>query len=116
MKLDSLSNPLGIDYQTPAEDIYITLNCQDCDFVECNIAKKWIIQNSKEGCTRKVNEDTSAQFYHYIKEVIPFWKMYDIEYIKKSYQEIINFLYQEIYNAPIGQRLDPSGKVRNSGY
>ena len=72
--------------------------------------------HGKEGCTKKVNEDVAAQFYHYTEEVIPFWKMYDKEYVRKSYQEILDFLYQKVYAAPIGQRLDPDGKVRSSGY
>lgn len=42
--------------------------------------------------------------------------MYDKEYTRKSYQEILDFLYQKVYAAPIGQRLDPEEKVRATGY
>ena len=69
MKLDE-HNPLGLSQEK--EDVYITLNCADCDFAECGIKLKNTIIHGKEGCTKKVSEDTAAQFYHYTEEIIPF--------------------------------------------
>ena len=42
--------------------------------------------------------------------------MHNKQYVQQSYEEIMNFLEQKIYSAPIGQRLDPKGKVRLSGF
>lgn len=108
------ANPLNLVQEN--EDVYLKLNCYDCDYIECGIKLKGQIIWGKEGCTRKVSEQTAAQFYHYMEEVIPFWKLQNKDYVQKSYNEIIDFLYNKIYKAPIGQRLDPSGKVRKSGY
>ena len=98
------------------DKVFIKLNCHDCDKIDCGIAKKLVPFESKEGCTRKVSEEVAAQFQHYMEEIIPFWPEYDQQYVQQSYQEIINFLEKEIYSAPIGQRLDPEGKVRLSGF
>ena len=114
MKLGELNNPLGLIQEE--EWTFITLNCHDFDFVECGIAKKLVPFESKEGCTRKVSEDIAAKFYHYIEEILPFWKLQSEKYVRDSYQEIISFLYNSIYSAPIGQRLDPQGKVKASGF
>ena len=113
MKCDE-HNPLGLIQEE--EDVYVTLNCEDCDFTECGIKLRNTIIRGKEGCTKKVSEETAAQFYHYTEEIIPFWKLQSEKYVRESYQEIIDFLYDKIYSAPIGQRLDPDGKVRSSGY
>ncbi len=98
------------------DKVFIKLNCHDCDKIDCGIAKKLVPFESKEGCTRKVSEETAARFHHYTEEVIPFWSEYNQQYVRQSYKEIIDFLEQEIYTAPIGQRLDPKGKVRLSGF
>lgn len=46
-----------------------------------------------------------------MEEVIPFWHLYKIDFVNKSYIEIYNFL-QEIYKKyPIEKRLDKKGKV-----
>lgn len=65
----------------------------------------------KEGCTRLVTEKVAAQYFHYTEEIIPFWKTYTLKQVKQSYLEIINFLFNHVYNAPIGQKLDKNGKV-----
>ena len=65
------SNPLNI-IQEQEENIFIRLNCKDCEFIECNIHPCGRTIRKKEGCTRKVSEDTAAKFYHYIEEVVPF--------------------------------------------
>ena len=107
-------NPLNLTQEK--ENIYVTLSCKDCDFIECGIKLNKTPIRGKEGCTKKVSEETAAKFYHYMEEVVPFWKLYEGERVKESYQEVIDFLYKEIYAAPIGQRLDLDGKVKSSGY
>lgn len=56
-------------------------------------------------------ERVYEQYYYYMNEIIPFWHLYDQEYINQSYFEIYNFL-QEIYkNYPIVSMKDIKGKV-----
>lgn len=90
---------------------YITLRCLYCENSNCSIARKYIPQDSKEGCTRKVTEDISDTYEHYIKEVIPF--MYiktSKEYQKRMYKEITDF-FISIYKCPIGNKLSSNGKI-----
>lgn len=96
--------------------MYITLRCIDCDKTLCGVTRSWISHNSKEGCTREVDEEDAARFYHYTKEVIPFWKEYSHNQVNKSYKEIDDFLQNKIYIAPFGQKLDYYGKVKTSRY
>lgn len=86
------------------EEIIITLKCTDCDNTECKYNSKWIHQDSNNGCTRRLDEETAAQYFHYLEEIIPF--MYSntkSEYQKRIYNEILDFLYNSIYVAPLGQ-------------
>lgn len=96
--------------------VFLTLRCRDCEQDNCIFQPIGSFVRNKEGCTRKVSEETAAKFKHYTEEVMPFWRFHSLEYVKKAYEEVINFLFSEIYSAPIGQRLDPDGKVRLSGY
>ncbi len=91
--------------------MFLTLNCKDCEQNECVFSptSRWI--KGKEGCTREVPEEIAMQFEHYMKEVIPFWKTYNSNYVRQSYIEIMNFLFNKIYSAPIGQKLNAEGKV-----
>lgn len=50
----------------------VTLRCINCEQELCGLAKKYVSYNSKEGCTRKVSEETAARFEYYMEEVIPF--------------------------------------------
>ena len=72
MKLEEQNNPLQIDYDETPQDTYVRLSCKDCDFIECGIKLNKTIIRGKEGCTKKVPEETAIKFYHYTKEVIPF--------------------------------------------
>lgn len=51
---------------------FITLRCIDCENPTCDISRKYVFQNSKEGCTREVSEEVAARYYHYMEEVVPF--------------------------------------------
>ena len=94
--------------------IFLRLRCKDCEQDLCAFQPNKTIIKNLEGCTRKVSEETAARFHHYMKEVIPFWKQHDESYVRQSYKEIIEFLFSQIYSAPIGQRLDSNGKVKGS--
>ena len=47
---------------------------------------------------------------YYMCEVVPFWKLHNMDYINKSYWEIYNFL-QKIYQNPTVNITDDKGKV-----
>lgn len=92
---------------------YITLRCLYCEDDKCKYCPlgSYITYNNKSGCVREVDEDTAARFIHYTTEEIPFWKTQSYDYVKQSYQEIIDFLYQNIYNAKIKHLLNKFGKT-----
>ena len=91
-------------------EVILKLTCATCDNPECEIGPKYIPADSLIGCTRWVPEDMYEQYVHYMEEVVPFWHLYDLKFIDKSYFEIYNFL-QKIYQYPIEKRLDKKGKV-----
>lgn len=66
------NNVLNLNITTEPEQTFVKLSCEDCDFTECGIKLRNTIIRGKEGCTKKVSEETAAQFYHYTEEIIPF--------------------------------------------
>ena len=93
----------------------LVLRCRDCEHVNCIYSHKYIPENSLEGCTRIVTDDTCAKYEHYLLEKWPnaLAMNYPKEHISQIYSEIINFLDSEIYVAPIGQKLNKHGKIKN---
>lgn len=90
----------------------IQLKCSECENSRCCYARRYIPYDSLEGCTRKVSEELELQYEHLVHEVQPFMYMKTTkEYQNKTYNDIINCL-QNIYNSPMGQKLDSKGKVR----
>ena len=67
---------------------------------------------SKSGCSKKVDIESADKFFHYIHEVLPFWKMsHNIDTINKQYQEIISFLDNEIYCKDFVHFYDKNGNI-----
>lgn len=92
--------------------MFITLQCGNCDNINCHLCRKYIPEDSKEGCTRKVSEEQGDMFYHYMNEVIPFIAMYkNYDLAQNKLEEIYQFLLK-IYDCPIGQLLDDKGKIK----
>ena len=91
----------------------LVLRCRDCEHINCVYSRKYIPEGSLEGCTRIVTDDTYAKYEHYFLEKWPnALKMnYPRAHISQIYSEIITFLDNEIYAAPIGQKLNKHGKV-----
>lgn len=90
----------------------IKLQCNQCENDSCCYSKKYIAENSLEGCTRKVDEDMEIEYFHLINEVAPFMYMKTSkEYQNKTYKEIIDLLFK-IYSMPIGVKLDKNGKAK----
>lgn len=91
----------------------ITLRCIECENSMCGLARKYVPVDSLEGCTRKLSEETASKYYHYMNEVWPMMDsaIYSLEHIGKKYAEIIEFLNNEIYTSPIGQKIGKNGKI-----
>ena len=56
-------------------------------------------------------EEIYDKYIHYIYEVIPFWHLYDMDYINNSYIKIYNFLQMIYKNYPIVNKIDNKGKI-----
>lgn len=93
----------------------LVLRCRDCEHINCVYAHRYIPEGSLEGCTRIVADDIYAKYEHYFLEKWPnaLAMNYPREHISQLYGEIIAFLDNEIYAAPIGQKLNKHGKVKN---
>lgn len=92
----------------------IKLRCYECENDECSVCPcgKWIDESSLEGCTRYVPELDADKFHHYMIEVVPFLHMNkEKDATSRTYSEIIDFLYNRIYNQPIGTKLGKTGKA-----
>ena len=92
-------------------EVILQLTCATCDNPDCKVGPRCVSADSLVGCTRWVPEDIHEQYVHYMEEVLPFWHLYKLDYVNKSYFEIYNFL-QDIYkNYPIVGKVDKKGKV-----
>lgn len=91
------------------ENLYITLNCKDCDHPTCRLNQ--IIHNDKDGCVRQVDEDLFIEYYHELKEVWPFiLKSDNNKIINKKYEKIIEVL-NKIYSSPYTKQYGRGFKV-----
>ena len=54
------------------DEVFLTLRCRDCEQDQCVYQPNGTYIKNKEGCTRKVSEETAARFKHYMEEVVPF--------------------------------------------
>lgn len=92
----------------------LTLRCSECENPNCVFARKYIIEGSLEGCTRRVSDEVYDKYFYYLQEKWPLSLSsgYKLEYINETYKEIMDFLCDEIYSAPIGQKLNKQGKIK----
>lgn len=91
----------------------ITLRCIDCENDACCYSRKYFPYESLEGCTRVVSDEVADKHFYYMNEVAPFMNIKSsTEKTAPQYKKIIDFLFNEIYSAPIGQKLDTKGKVK----
>lgn len=90
---------------------YITLRCIDCENTTCTMCptRTYVGIDSLRGCTRKVSEEISEQYYHYINEVIPFLHLQK-NISNDIYIEIYSLL-DKIYTCPLGQKIGNNGKI-----
>lgn len=89
----------------------VKLQCGECENIDCPIARRYIPEDSQEGCVRKIEDDLYVEYIHYLEEVAPF--MYSNttkEYQCRIYQEIIEVL-AKAYDSPAVQKTNPRGKV-----
>lgn len=94
--------------------MYITLRCKDCDNIDCGIARRFIPEDSLEGCTREVNDEIAEMYSHYANEVLPFVPLYkNFKTACDTTNKIYDFLRQ-VYAAPLGRKIDQRGKATTS--
>lgn len=93
----------------------LVLRCRDCENAKCIYAKGYTPEGSLEGCTRILTDEVYARHEHYLLEKWPnaLSANYPRDHITQLYNEIIAFLDNEIYAAPIGQKLNKHGRVKN---
>lgn len=85
----------------------VTLRCQKCDKVDCDIARLYVPYDSLEGCTRVVDDELAARFHHAVDEVIPFMSMRRSEQEREDAERCLDL----VYKAPVGRVLDAKGKA-----
>ena len=87
----------------------LQLYCNNCDNVDCKISKGYVYIDGLKGCNRWVSEDTLNKYLYYMTEEMPFWTLYNSEYVNNSYNKIIAFLENDIYTAPIASLRNNNG-------
>ena len=85
----------------------VTLRCQKCDKVDCDIARLYVPYDSLEGCTRVVDDELAARFRHAVDEVIPFMSIRRSEQEREDAERCLD----SVYKAPVGRVLDAKGKA-----
>ena len=93
------------------DEVILKLTCFNCDNPDCDKTSKSISIEDLTGCLRWVPEDIYEQYIHYMTEVIPFWHLYNEEYINDSYIKIYNFLQKIYKDYPIEHLLNRKGKI-----
>lgn len=90
----------------------ITLTCGSCENQDCKYCPvgKYVPEDSKEGCTRDIDEDLYINHQNLLYEQWPFRKMMREEEEKELYNCILNN-FKYIYDTPMVSKLGKSGKV-----
>lgn len=95
------------------DSVIIELKCRDCDNADCPI----VTQSSElwhkyGGCSRRISEDISIEYFHYMNEIEPFIQQYENEKTKKNMRKkIMNFLFEKIYKAEFVHYYSHTGHV-----
>lgn len=92
--------------------MYITLRCRLCGHVACPYARKYIPEDSEEGCTRQVGEELAERFIHDTQEVLPFLPLRPRTQVTDSAFARIESDFEQIYQAPLGRLVDSKGKAK----
>ena len=52
----------------------VSLHCHECDNDSCPLCRigEYVPEESRQGCTRKLNDDTYAEYEHINNEILPF--------------------------------------------
>lgn len=91
--------------------MFVTLKCSMCGNMDCMYARKYIPEDSLEGCTRQVSEELAEKFIHDTQEVLPFLRTrHRTESTDKSFAAIEKN-FESIYSSPLGRLIDSKGKV-----
>lgn len=92
--------------------MFVTLRCAECDNTECSAARAYVPQDSLEGCTRKLSDQESEEFYHLTEEVRPFLHLRPVSDATRQQFTAIDRLLDRVYLAPIGRKLGTDGRVK----
>lgn len=91
--------------------MFITLKCSMCGKIDCEYARKYIPEDSEEGCTREVSEEMAEKFIHDTQEVLPFLRnRRRTESTDKAFAAIEKN-FESIYSASLGRLIDSKGKI-----
>ncbi len=91
--------------------MFVTLRCSICGNMDCPYARKYIPEDSLEGCTRQVSEELAEKFIHDTQEVLPFLRTRRrTESTDKSFAAIEKN-FESIYSSALGRLIDSKGKV-----
>lgn len=93
----------------------LKLRCYTCDNAICDKARKYISEDSLEGCIREISEEDYETYYHYMSEILPMLPIFAAQGsdVDDSFNEIFDFLNKKIYQAPFIKKLDRRGKVKS---
>ena len=92
----------------------LKLRCYTCDNTVCDKARRYIPEDSLEGCLREVSDEDYETYYHYMSEILPMLPIFAAQgsNVDDSFNEIFNFLNKKVYQAPFVKKLDRRGKVK----
>lgn len=92
----------------------LKLKCCECDNVNCWFADNifpYTYDGSGRGCAREVSERVKDEYIHYVREIVPMWKMSPKNLIEEEYKKILDFLEENVYNKDISCFYNHRGKV-----
>lgn len=88
----------------------ISLHCHECDNDSCLLCciGEYVPEESRRGCTRKLDDDTYAEYEHINNEILPFLSL---GMYKNEIERVDEFLKYVYKRCPIGTVLDEKGKA-----
>lgn len=91
--------------------MFVTLRCKTCGKMNCEYARDYIQEDSEEGCTRQVSEESAEKFIHDTQEVLPFLRNRPrTESTDKTFSAIEEN-FKVIYSSSLGRLIDSKGKI-----
>lgn len=88
----------------------VSLHCHECDNDSCPLCRigEYVPEESGQGCTRKLDDDTYAEYEHINNEILPFLSLGMYKNETERVDEFLKYVYKR---CPIGTVLDEKGKA-----